>query len=416
MRVLVVGGGLAGTVAALAARSRGADVVRVARGTGATALSSGAIEVGLDPTEPRARQASPRGAQEVVAELGDRHPGHPYSVLRSRLADLPAALRFLQRSLDPLLGPPSEGDFRSRRFVNPWGLVRTAVLAQVTQQAGELVPGRRYAVAWFPAQPAFLEGDQVAALLRASGVAAESLPLDFLLRDDQLTLSQFALAEAIERPGTAAELGASIRRALPAGCECVLLPAILGIRRSRQILAEIAAGAAVPCAELLAALPSVPGLRLHLALQESLTQASIPCVADSVVKIEAGTARLEAGGVLEFERAILATGRYLGGGIQRGDRFEEPLFGLPVSEGSLRLSDQPIETLLGDGPGAAGATFRAGLRTDAALHPLDAEERPVPWLHVAGSLLAGSDPAVDGAGLGLSAFTGFLAGRLAAEG
>jgi len=56
------------------------------------------------------------------------------------------------------------------------------------------------------------------------------------------------------------------------------------------------------------------------------------------------------------------------------------------------------------------------LRADGALHPLDADGRPVPWLHVAGSLLGGSDPAVDGAGLGLSAFTGFLAGQLAADG
>jgi glycerol-3-phosphate dehydrogenase subunit B len=135
-----------------------------------------------------------------------------------------------------------------------------------------------------------------------------------------------------------------------------------------------------------------------------------------VNRIESGRALLEGGEVLDFERAILATGRYLGGGIQRGERFEEPLCGLPVREGSRRLDGQPIETLLGDGPGAASATFRAGLSADDALHPRDAEQRPVAWLHVAGSILTGSDPAVDGAGLGLSAFTGFIAGQLAADG
>jgi glycerol-3-phosphate dehydrogenase subunit B len=414
MRVLVVGGGLAGSVAALSAQAGGAEVVRVARGTGASALSSGALEVGRDPAEPRAQLALPRSLPDVAAELGARQPNHPYAVLRAHLAEIPAALRFLQRALDPLLGPPSDREFRSGRFANHWGLARTAALVQVTQQGGELVPGRRYAVAWFPAQPAFLDGDQVAALLRASGWAAESLPLDLLLREDQLTLSAFALAATLEQPGVATELGASIRRGLPSGCERVLLPAILGVLRSRQLMAEVVASAGVRCAELLAALPSIPGLRLHLALQDALAQASIPCVAATVTSLEPGRALLEGGGVLEFDRAVLATGRYLGGGIQRGERFEEPLCGLPVSDGSLELFEQPIETLLGDGPGAGSAAFRAGLRADGALRPLGADGQSVPWLHIAGSILAGSDPAVDGAGLGLSAFTGFLAGRLAA--
>jgi glycerol-3-phosphate dehydrogenase subunit B len=190
----------------------------------------------------------------------------------------------------------------------------------------------------------------------------------------------------------------------------------MGLERSRRVMAELTERAEVPCAELLAALPSVPGYRLQLVLQEAIARSSIPSRVAAVARIEPGRAWLEGGEVLEFERAILATGRYLGGGIQRGDRFEESLCGLPVREGSRRLGDQPIETLLGEGPGSASATFRAGLSADAALHPLDAEHRPVPWLHVAGSILAGSDPAVDGAGLGLSAFTGFLAGQLAADG
>jgi glycerol-3-phosphate dehydrogenase subunit B len=351
---------------------------------------------------------------EVISEIGARQPGHPYALLRERLAELPEALLFLQRAVAPLLGTP-EGELRSRRFANHWGIPRTAVLAQATQLEGELLPRRRYAVAWFRAQPALLDGDQVASSLRWLGDAAQSLPLDFILREEQLTLSAFALAESMAVPGAAAELGASIRRGLPAGCEIVLLPALLGVRRSTQLLSEVRETAGVPCAELLAALPSVPGLRLQLALRDSLAQAAVTVLSADVARLEPGRAVLEDGQVLEFERAILATGRYLGGGIRRRERFEEPLGGLPVSEGSTRLSDQPIETLLGDGPGSPGAAFRAGLRADANLHPLDLDRHLIPWLHVAGSILAGSDPAVDGTGLGLSAFTGFLAGQLAAE-
>jgi len=46
--VLVVGGGMAGAVAALAARAAGARAILVRRSPGATALSSGAVSVAPD--------------------------------------------------------------------------------------------------------------------------------------------------------------------------------------------------------------------------------------------------------------------------------------------------------------------------------------------------------------------------------
>ena len=47
--VLVIGGGMAGAVAASKAADSGQEVAVVRRGYGATALSSGAIDIALDP-------------------------------------------------------------------------------------------------------------------------------------------------------------------------------------------------------------------------------------------------------------------------------------------------------------------------------------------------------------------------------
>src|SRR5690606_37959754 len=101
------------------------------------------------------------------------------------------------------------------------------------------------------------------------------------------------------------------------------------------------------------------------------------------------------------ERAVvLASGRYVGGGIERADRCREQVFDLPVdlhapgeATAFLHLRPQPA--------------FAAGVRVDAALRPLDRDGRPrAANLFAAGSVIGGSDPAVDGTGAGLSWCTG----------
>jgi glycerol-3-phosphate dehydrogenase subunit B len=65
--VLVVGGGLAGALAALSARAAGARVALVRRGPGATALSSGALSVADDPLS---LPGTPFRSRAGVAESG----------------------------------------------------------------------------------------------------------------------------------------------------------------------------------------------------------------------------------------------------------------------------------------------------------------------------------------------------------
>ena len=77
--VVVVGGGMAGACAAIAAREKGAKVLLVARASGATALSSGAIDFG--------GAAEDATVGEGVRALA-RQPGHPYALLGDSLPAL----------------------------------------------------------------------------------------------------------------------------------------------------------------------------------------------------------------------------------------------------------------------------------------------------------------------------------------
>ncbi|MHB1846935.1 MAG: FAD-binding protein, partial [Deltaproteobacteria bacterium] len=177
---------------------------------------------------------------------------------------------------------------------------------------------------------------------------------------------------------------------------------------------EVGRAAGIAVGEISASVPSVPGIRLDRALEAALTRGGIERRPGEVRGIERGKAQLGGDTLLEFDRAVLATGRFVGGGIRRGDRFVEPLCGLPIWDGRGPLDQQPIDTVVGEGPGIGAAAFRAGVRIDEHCRPFDADGRCVPWLFAAGAVIGGADHAVDGAGIGLAALTGLLAGRGAA--
>ncbi len=401
-RVLVVGGGVAGLTAALAAREAGAEVAIVSRGPGASALVSGAVEV------------APGGGPPVEAAraLADRLPGHPYARLRDRLGELPGALSLLRRSLSPHLS--EEGG----RFVTPLGGVRPAALAQVSQAAGAIRAGERIAVAGFRHHPGLSASERIAERLAGEGIAASSVTLDWLDRVERLGWTIFELARLLDDPAEAARLGESIRRAKPQA-DRVLLPAFVGIERPEQSLKLVSEAAGVACGERLAGLPTLPGLRLRRAMDRALGAPELHPVAGEVVELRDGHARVdrESGEEeLRFDVAVLASGKYVGGGIRCGRSFVEPLGGLPVHDGQGELNGRAPERLLADAPCGPCPAFEAGVRIDGSSRPLDATGAPVAWLRAAGAVLAGSDFAADGAGLGLAAFTGYLAGRSAAAG
>jgi glycerol-3-phosphate dehydrogenase subunit B len=174
-------------------------------------------------------------------------------------------------------------------------------------------------------------------------------------------------------------------------------------------------------AETLSDVPSVPGWRLQAALDARLAAAGVRVIAAALEGD--GPGRPARAGDLEVDapRWVLATGRFVGGGIARRGRLVEPLLGLPVtaSEGGasgVHLAPRPSATLTVRERRAPQPLLAAGVRVDRALRPLGADGRPAhAGLFAAGAVVGGHEAAADGTGLGVAIVTGFLAGRAAAE-
>ena len=137
--VLIIGGGIAGYAAAVAARRDGAEVTVVARAPGATALYAGGMEI----------------VDDLESILRDQ-PSHPLTRLGLNQVGLATELDLALSTLQLALakdGLKLEGGWRTRGlYADIHGLARPANVVPETVQGGELgaLAGKRLAVIGIP--------------------------------------------------------------------------------------------------------------------------------------------------------------------------------------------------------------------------------------------------------------------------
>jgi glycerol-3-phosphate dehydrogenase subunit B len=423
--VLVLGGGMAGATAALAAREAGGRVVLARKAPGSSGLSGGAISVAEDPASmPDTPFAARSGVVESARRIAVTRPGHPYRVLHGRLDRLWTALEFATGQLSSVLAPPSG---RNRWLLTPFGNAHAAAACARSMAAGDLAEVRGTLVVcgfeghlgWDPWLVA-----SGAERVRSLG-APETLAvrLDLFRWEDAALARPFDLARMLEAPGVAEEAGRLLRKALPRGAAAAVFPPVLGLDPGARVPERIAAEAGIPVAEMLSDLPSVPGLRLHRAIEARLAAAGVEVLQGEVRAASGPDVPAAVGGREVVARSwVLASGRFVGGGIERHGVLMEGVMGLPVlaSEGpfadpSIRFAGRSSASLTLRDSRSPQPLLAAGLRVDEELHPLDAEGRTLhERVFAAGAVVGGHDPASDGTGMGVAIFTGWLAGRAAA--
>src|SRR5207302_2437610 len=275
--VVVIGGGLAGSCAALAAREAGADVVLVSRAPGASAVSSGAIDIASSDDDASIGEAARRLA---------RSPGHPYALLGDGLVPaIDDALALLRRHLSALgiSGARMAAD-RNLWLLTPLGFAKPAALAQGAIAAGDLRNlGARearigvVALAGTQAVEAHLVASGLTRLLAPASGAVVVTPDFYSTKGDALrTLPE--IARDLDQPGRRAALAESLARGAAQARATHLLMPTLGIEDPIGSRAELERVVQKPVFELLGAPPSVPGLRLETALERALAKAGVRTV------------------------------------------------------------------------------------------------------------------------------------------
>jgi anaerobic glycerol-3-phosphate dehydrogenase len=372
--VLVIGAGLAGTVAAARLQARGVPVRVVADRPGATLLHGGGWQLGPD-------------------SLRAHHP--------TAEAALDDALDFTLVGLASLA--LTEGLFD---LPDVEGTRRECEIAPATHAVVDGF-GPRHAVADLAplGHPfATMQG-------RGTVVTVEWPPYP-----DVFGRSFAAMAHRVEAdPAEPARLIEALKRALKgARHEALLLPPVLGISRTEALRRQVADALGMPVGEALDTLPSTPGFRLHAALSAWLKAAGVTTQSARVVSISTDPLGVRIGDMLVPARAIvLATGRYLTGGLTMHPTVREPLADLPLSPA---VPSNPLWGARADGP-YDGRVFETGVGHDPGFRAIGLDGRPVhPDVFAVGDLLGGVDALTQGHATGLCLASAWVAASTIADG
>jgi glycerol-3-phosphate dehydrogenase subunit B len=425
--VVVVGGGLAGRVAALtAARRATVSVGLVSRSETTLSGASGLVDVlGYTP-DGDGPLADPFAA---IPELPEAHPYRVVGVdgVRDGLG-----------LFDEAVGDAYSGERTDRNALVPtcWGRVKPTARYPAGVEAGVASQQRPTSLVGFEeltAVDAPLVADRLADWLpyRINGITFE-FPAELDGDAGPVDATPVRMAHAFDAAETDEDgktpvdrlvdrLGVYLDRKDRVG-----FPAVLGLERHDSVRAELADRLGLRVFEVPMGPPSVPGMRLEGLLADALADAGVRVeTGTSVVGVESDGGhvdRLHLDGsehdAWEASQFVLATGGVAGGGI-RGDRraVTEPVFGCHV-ETPTDPDEWGADAPLGDHPFA-----RFGVTVDDELVPLadddlgptaDDGSREFENLRAAGTVIGGYDFAAEKSGSGVSIATGYAAGAGAA--
>ena len=417
--VVVIGGGLAGLTAALAAAREGADVRLVSAKQSTLAQASGLVDVlgyAPDGTGPLSDPF------EALSDLPDEHP---YSTVGEDAVSDGLAL------FDDVTGDRYCGGHTTRNALVPTfgGAVKPTARYPRSSAAGLASDDRSALLVGFPRLVDF-DAPLVAEHLAAAGVPFDvrGVTVEFpVALDPDAKVTRFAnlLDRGLGVGAGGTETG--VREALATavephldGTERVGFPAILGDDHADAVRADLEAHLGVPVFEVPMGPPSLPGLRLEDRFVGALESAGANVTTGNpVVDYEAADGAIEAVYVekngqrtpYNADAFVLATGGLVGKGIDSDrDGVYEPVFDCHVPHPDDRY-DWSDEAAFGE-----HALARFGVTVDDDLRPQTSGGEPeFDNLRAAGSVLGGYDFAAEKSGSGVSLATGVVAGTRTAE-
>jgi len=408
--LIVIGSGLAGTAAACFAVARGLKTAQVSATGGELAFASGLLD--LLAIYPPHEQKTWDNPWAGIATLINGSPHHPYAKLG--IASIRKALGEFLAFLDGLgfeyCGLPDQ----NVTLATAAGTLKTTY--RVPQSMWRGVIGLRQQLPTllvdFEGMKDFSARQMVEMLrYRWPKLRAQRIPFPQTFMGGDCQNPQ--LAEALESSAVRAELVKVIRSHL-SDAQLVGMPAVLGLRAATQAVADLEDQLGLGVFEIPTLPPSVPSLRLREGIEEALQKRGAQLLHGRRVTgvqtsgrrctgITIGTAVSQE--TLEGEGVILATGRFLGGGLAAGrNGISETVCGLPVTQPRTRDLWHREQFLDPRGH----PIHEAGLEIDERFRPLGPDGAfAFKNLFAAGSVLAHQDWVRTKSGAGLAIATAY---------
>lgn len=391
--VCIIGAGMTGMAAALFAVNRGLSTVQ-AGGASELLFASGLLDLlGVHPIEKKKIWRDPwAGISALIRDI----PRHPYARIEKE---------HIQSAIDELLVFLRAAGIaykchkrRNQEVITSMGTSKLTYCLPLTMWKGAMAFKKK-----IPCLVVDFRGLKGFSARQISQTLAHKWPNVSVARVEFPGLQSFnevyaeRIARALEVVENREKFARSIRPHLK-GAKIVGLPAILGINRSDEVMADLERRIGVPLFEIPTMPPSVAGLRLKEAFEQHLPLKGVDLISHQQVRharyerqgffvLDCGDAEKKLS--IRARGIVLATGRFIGQGLH-ADRsgIRETLFNLPVHQPGSRAQWHSKDFLDPKGH----PLNRAGLEIDDSFRPLAKSGRcAFPTLFAAGSILAHQD-------------------------
>jgi len=403
--LIVIGMGLSGLMAAKTTAEAGQKVLIIGKGMGSLALFSNTIDVlGILPKSIKMKD----GLSQWIKD----HPEHPYGKvglekieesLSSFNSIFPPPYTFQSRNETNSLIPTGAGTFRPTYFI-PSTMMRGITLKE-----------KKTLIIGFKGYKDFY-AHRLADLFKCRGVTLS------LHENPSTEMTATALARWMEQPSFREFIGTEIKKQIRDE-ELIGLPAVLGVNDPMGARKDLEKKTGVSVFEIPILPPSIPGMRIFNRFKERLISKGVTFLLGySVSKATLKGKKCERIEVLHppviasysADRYILATGRFIGGGLKANDeKIFEPIFNLPLfqpesREGWFRNS------FFSDSP---HPIHQAGILTNSSFQPIDGTgDLILENLWVAGTILAHHHSMDEKSREGIEISTGYTAAKYALAG
>ena len=437
--VVVIGGGMAGAVAALRAAERGADVVLIRKGFGSTAMSSGTIDVagsaGFLPQD--SWDALPSITAGLIGILR-ANSLHPYSIIaggRDGVEHLKSALsqacEFIFSKLTDLRFSGSVE--RNIALANGFGTAKFCAFAPVSLVGGDLATMRDayLLIAGIQGLPFFRPHICRQALMKYCSMHSPSaisrldtVEVNLSGLTGTLPREPFEIAQLFDEPEAVADFAEKLKRKIESDVTHIGLPPVLGMNNHAATYELLSSELGPRLFELISRDFSAPGHRLQLSLDKALKASPVRTLTAEVTGVKTNGVKIEAlmfqdmrtKRTVSAKNFVLAAGKFSSGGLVADDFPKEPLLGLPLFFEDARVDKKFVQELLKPNINARHPFLSCGIHIDDSLRPLDNFDTPAfENLFAAGSIIGEYDYVTDKCGFGVAILTGYRAGESATQ-
>ncbi len=436
--VIVIGGGYAGCVAALRAAEYGRSVALVSDNPGASHQGSGIFDIIRDFARPSDIAVAPASSfSQCLSMIAKTSNLHPYTILGGSSSEntfRKAILYFLDSiSKGGIETTGAPGDMML--FMTNLGTLKYAACATRGIADGALSDpaAMRLAIIGFRGLAEF-DSKFVAASVASLVRRAKDKPFQSIASfeigvpgfDSHTNFTTYQIAETLDDSITTEDFLKSVKETIGGGGYThIAFPAVIGLREHRHIMTALRDSLQAKVCEIATMQPSVPGIRITGALRSHLVRSGVRVISGkangfnrdgrniTAISVNASGAEPIA---LSARNYVLATGKFIGGGIRHTETFSESVFDLPVFHGERPVRNAlPMELVTKDIKHRQ-AVFSCGVAVNSLLRPIDETGAPIfDNVICCGSILRGYDSLRDDCGAGVAAITGYCAGEECAK-